>query len=429
MSEVKTKQLMDTSEQYYKDTSLEHRKKHGQYFTPESLKERALSVVGPLKSGAKVLENSCGSGEFIKSILEKNTEIDITAYDIDSTLVELVREQFPSVDCHCQDYLLLEHKPIYDYVIGNPPYFQMTRKEAKEKGYEKLLDVCGGKPNIYSLFVRASIDSLAPDGHLVFVVPTSMNNGADFKKLRNYIIDTCDIENMIVYGAKEFDAALQNVMILHLRRLKESEKNNGNYIFSKSNINIFSDDVSSLEKAFVDGKTLEELGFDVFTGNLVWNQNKDFMSRDSKDNVLLWTCNIVDNNIVLDHPRLCLERPEDVPDAPKYQKGQYVKKGVNIFTLEGRCIIVNRITGSGANARIRAAIYDQQGQYYIENHLNYIIEKKTALCSLNEIYDILIKQETTDFIKKLTGNTQISKNELLRLVPFKVQSVIENKGG
>ena len=420
MSDSKTKQLMDTSERYYKDTPLEHRKKHGQYFTPESLKERALSIVGPLKSGAKVLENSCGSGEFIKSILEKNAEIDITAYDIDNTLVQLVREQFPSVNSHCQDYLLLDHKPVYNYIIGNPPYFQMTTKEAKEKGYEKFLDVCGGKPNIYSLFIRASIDSLAPDGHLVFVVPTSMNNGADFKKLRNYIIETCDIENMLIYGAKEFDSALQNVMILHLRRLKESEKNNGNYIFSKSNIKIFSDDVASLENAFIDGKTLEELGFDVFTGNLVWNQNKKYMSRNNTDDILIWTCNIVNNSVVLDHPKLSLDRPEGAEDAPKYQKGQYVKSDVNISPLQGKCIVVNRVTGSGANAKIRAAIFDQQAEYYIENHLNYIIKKESASCSLDEIHSALVKKETTDFIKKLTGNTQISKNELLKLIPFKV---------
>tara|TARA_Y100000593_G_scaffold94509_1_gene193947 strand:- start:2929 stop:4194 length:1266 start_codon:yes stop_codon:yes gene_type:complete len=420
MSDNKVKQLLEVSEQYYKDTSLEHRKKHGQYFTPEDLKRKALSLIGPIKTNAKVLENSCGSGEFIKSIMELNSSVSITAYDIDQKLVQLVKRSFSAVECHCQDYLLLEHSPVYDYVIGNPPYFQMTTKELKEKGYERFLDTCGGKPNIYSLFIRASIDSLKPDGRLLFVVPTSMNNGADFKKLRDYIIKTCDIENIVICGSKDFDSALQNVMILHLRKLNEFETNNGKYVFTKSNVKIFSDDVSSLEKSFTDGKTLEQLGFDVYTGNLVWNQKKEFMSRDNTDRVLVWTCNVVGNSVVLDHPKLSLERPDDEDDAPKYQKGQYVKEGVGITPLEGRCIVVNRVTGAGANAKIRAAILDCDGGYYVENHLNYIIKKENAVCELEDIHAILVKKETTDFIKSLTGNTQISKNELLKLIPFKI---------
>tara|TARA_Y100000034_G_scaffold134734_1_gene204030 strand:+ start:3544 stop:4797 length:1254 start_codon:yes stop_codon:yes gene_type:complete len=415
------KELLETSEQYYKDTDLEYRKKHGQYFTPETLKKKALSLI-KIKDGAKILENSCGSGEFIKSVLEMNNTASITAYDIDDKLVQMVKNSFPGVDCHCQDYLLLEQKPVYDYVIGNPPYFQMTTKELKEKGYDKFLDTCGGKPNIYSMFIKASIDSLKPDGRMLFVVPTSMNNGSDFKKLRDYIIKTCDIEHLMICGAKDFDSALQNVMIFHLRKLNKLETNNGKYIFSKSNIKIFSDDVESLERAFTDGKTLEQLGFDVFTGNLVWNQNKEFMSREPSDRALVWACNIVNNAVMLDHPKLSLEKPEGEKDAPKYQKGQYVKESVEIAPLSGKCVVVNRVTGAGSRAKIRAAILDLDEEYYIENHLNYIIKNDNAVCELEEIYNILLQKKTTDFIKSLTGNTQISKNELLKLIPFKINT-------
>ena len=65
------KQLLDISQQYYDETDLEYRKKHGQYFTPENLKSKALDLIN-IEDGSRVLENSCGSGEFIKSIFEKN---------------------------------------------------------------------------------------------------------------------------------------------------------------------------------------------------------------------------------------------------------------------------------------------------------------------------------------------------------------------
>ena len=111
------KQLLDISQQYYDETDLEYRKKHGQYFTPENLKSKALDLIN-IEDGSRVLENSCGSGEFIKSILERNRNVTIDAYDIDQKLVDLVKENFPSVNCFCDDYLLNEHEPIYDYITS-----------------------------------------------------------------------------------------------------------------------------------------------------------------------------------------------------------------------------------------------------------------------------------------------------------------------
>ena len=429
--------LTDISNQYYAETDIKYRKLHGQYFTPESLKRVALDFI-TIKNGSKILENSCGSGEFIKSILERNKNVTIDAYDIDQKLVSLVKKNYPMVNCFCEDYLLKQHKPMYNYIIGNPPYFQMRMKQLKEKGYDIFSDVCRGKPNIYSMFIKASIDSLLPNGELLFVVPTSMNNGADFKKLRNYIIETCDIENIKICGSKDFDSALQNVMILHLRKLKNLETNNGNYIFNKSDITIFSEDVSALQKPFDTGKTLHELGFNVMTGNLVWNQNKNYMSRNKNDTRLIWACNIINNSLVYDIDKLNCEDPEGLNEQAKYQKGQYVKQArdifqmgddyfwhnakldINIKPLLGSCIVVNRVTGAGKNATIRAAMLETTGQYFIENHLNYIVKTSTAVCELSDIYNALIKPETSQFIKNLTGNTQISKNELLHLIPFNI---------
>ena len=40
---------------------------------------------------------------------------------------------------------------------------------------------------------------IKPNGDLVYVVPTSMNNGNDFRKLREYIIASANIENIIMF--------------------------------------------------------------------------------------------------------------------------------------------------------------------------------------------------------------------------------------
>jgi adenine-specific DNA-methyltransferase len=425
--------ILKISQQYYDDTNLEHRKKHGQYFTPVDIKSEALSLI-EISDGDSILENSCGTGEFIHSILEINENVNIDAFDIDQKLVDIVSENF-DVNAQCQDFLLLSKTKMYDKAIGNPPYFQMKKADAVEAGYENYLDVCAGKPNIYAMFIKASIDALKVGGELVYVVPTSMNNGNDFRLLREYIIEKTNIKNIKLFNDDCFDSAQQNVMILHLEKLAPEASNDGNYVFTKSGITIFSTDTDFLYNKFENGYTLEELGFDVMTGNLVWNQNKPLMSRDNNDLKLVWACNLVDNQITLDVPKLNAVQCPDEKRATKHEKGQYVKKKIvtqntgveikiNSKPLTGKCIVVNRVTGASANAKIRAAIVDfGEEEYFVENHLNYIIRKQSCKYKLEDLLTELIKPEVTNFVKKITGNTQISKKELLKLIPIKLDKI------
>ena len=429
--------ILKISQQYYDDTNLEHRKKHGQYFTPVDIKSEALSLI-EFSDGDSILENSCGTGEFIHSILEINENVNIDAFDIDEQLVNIVSENF-NVNAQCQDFLLLSETKMYDKVIGNPPYFQMKKADAVEAGYKNYLDVCAGKPNIYAMFIKASIDALKVGGELVYVVPTSMNNGNDFRLLRDYIIEKTNIKNIKLFNDDCFDSAQQNVMILHLEKLAPEDSNDGNYVFTKSGITIFSTDTDFLHSKFESGSTLEELGFDVMTGNLVWNQNKPLMSRDNNDLKLVWACNLVDNQIILDVPKLNAVQGPDEKRAAKHEKGQYVKKettikqtnddgaiidvevALNSKPLTGKCIVVNRVTGASTNAKIRAAIIDfGEEEYFVENHLNYIIRKQSCKHKLEDLLIELVKPEVTNFVKKITGNTQISKKELLKLIPIKL---------
>ena len=431
--------LLKISEKYYNEVDISHRKKHGQYFTPSDIKDEALSLID-FKDGDLVLENSCGTGEFIDSALNINPNINIKAYDIDPNLVDLVNSNF-DVDCICGDFLLLENKQMFDKIIGNPPYFQMNIKVAQNKGYKDYLSVCSGKPNIYAMFIKASLESLKPNGDLVYVVPTSMNNGNDFRKLREYIIACANIENIIMFDDNQFEGAQQNVMILHLKKLRLNETNNGKFIFTRSGISIFSSKTQFLDSHFKEGKTLEQLGFDVMTGNLVWNQNKPLMSRNKSDLVLVWACNIIDNEIILDVSKLNITQEPDEERSTKHEKGQYVKNkatvkqtnddgvttnvevGLNCNPLSGKCVVVNRITSASSNAKIRAAIVDfGKEEFYVENHLNYITKTDQCKHTLEQLHAALTKPEVTAFIKKLTGNTQISKKELLKLIPIKIDN-------
>ncbi len=95
------------------------------------------------------------------------------------------------------------------------------------------------------------------------------------------------------------------------------------------------------------------------------------------------------------------------------------KMGQYIYTDNyntNRAIVVNRITGSGKNAAIRAAIVNKK-KWLAENHVN-VIEKCNSIVSLESICEQIVSRDTLSAIRIITGNTQISKTELLNLVPF-----------
>lgn len=427
--------LLEHTKKFMEEADIEDRKKKGQYFTKEHLKNKSLKNI-VIKDGDQILENSCGTGEFIDSILKLNSKTNVDAFDIDDKLCNLVKKIYPSVNVRCENWLLNTSKKKYDKIIGNPPYFEIAKTRCKDMGYERFLKFCKSKPNIYSFFIAKSIEQLKDGGELIYVVPTSMNNGYGFSPLRDFIIENCNIENIIIHSDDDFDAQ-QNSMTLHLKKLKNNEVNNGKFIYTNKGITIFSKDIESIKKKF-DGKySLKELGFNVLTGNYVWNQNKKYMSLDTKDTLLIWACNITDSVLKL-YPKtssgnlkLGISRAFIGPIMEKdkrpvaHQKSQHVSgHSEKRKTINSRSIVVNRVTGCGKKAKIRAAIVDVNKPYYTENHVNYIIATEDAKMSLEELHEKLISKETSEILQYISGNTQLSKKELLNLIPIRLDKHI-----
>jgi methylase of polypeptide subunit release factors len=229
--------LTKESEDFYNQTDIKERKKKGQYFTNDKIKKECLKHVD-LFDGMKILENSCGTGEFINSILMLNPNVSIDAYDIDQDLVDIVRKAYPLVNSYCEDWLLNKSNKKYDLIIGNPPYFELNKKQCKERGYEEFLKYSKSKANIYSFFIQKSITKLNPGGKLIYVVPTSMNNGYSFSPLREFIVETCNVQSIELFSDNEFDSAQQNVMILVLERLNNDVNDSVN-IFTREEILLF----------------------------------------------------------------------------------------------------------------------------------------------------------------------------------------------
>ena len=404
MLENYTKESID----YLKNTDIEKRKRLGQYFTPKNIRDLLLSKLVSIsenKDNVTILDPACGSGEFLLSCNEYFNNPSLYGFEIDDSLATIAKELVSNANIECIDTLKIYTNTKYDYVIGNPPYFEFKPDKDLKK---KHSDIISGRVNIFSIFIKIGLELLEDGGYLAYVVPPSMNNGAFFKKLREYIINNSSIEYLhIVEGSDNFYMANQKVMLLILKKTNNHKQKK--YIFSKNGITIFTEDKSFLNKAYKDTLSLNEIGYEVKTGSIAWNNYKENLTDDKNNSIpLIYSSNIVDGKIVI----------------PNKRKLQYIKNISKDLIIRNRVIAVNRITGSNKNINIKAAIVNEK-EFVCENHVNiiYPLNNYNKNYSLEYIYNSLKDETNIKVLSLITGNTQISKTELERLLPIKIINI------
>ena len=161
-----------------------------------------------------------------------------------------------------------------------------------------------------------------------------------------------------------------------------------------------------MNKAYKDTLSLNEIGYEVKTGSIAWNNYKENLTDDKNNSIpLIYSSNIVDGKIVI----------------PNKRKLQYIKNISKDFIIKSRVIAVNRITGSHKNINIKAAIVKER-EFVCENHVNiiYPLNNYNKNYSLEYIYNSLKDETNIKVLSLITGNTQISKTELERLLPIKI---------
>lgn len=405
--EQEKKEFSDLTMEYIREDNIKHRKSLGQYFTPRSIIERLLKQLPNKKSDLRILDPACGTGEFLIVAKKYFKNPKLYGWEIDKRLVDISKKNIPTAEILNIDSLKIGNENKFDIIIGNPPYFEFSLSSQLKDEYQEII---GGRTNIFSLFICKGIRMLNDGGYLAFVIPPSMNNGAYFSKLREFIINNSDIEYLeILEGSKLFDKALQTVMLLVLKKASHQNK----YVFSKNGISILTENKNNLEKIFKNKTTLYELGYKVKTGKIVWNQNKDLLTNKQEKGAipLIWSHNITEKG---------LELKTNIPKKPQYIK-------INDYDL-GPAIVVNRIVGSVKSAKIKSALIPYGMKFLSENHTNVIylpkqknlLERKKANISIEEINKQINSTKNLEILKNITGNTQISKNELEKLFPIDI---------
>jgi len=222
-----------------------------QVFTPENYVKELLDSVGYTEHlyGKKILENSCGDGNILVAVVQRyiddsiksglsrtriknglsrdihGVEIDPEQYQkcIDNLNEVLKRNNINSVDWKIvnEDYLRWDAMSQFQFIVGNPPYITYSELGKDEQKFVKEnFETCvKGKFDYCYAFIEKSIKSLAPDGKMAYLIPSSIFKTVFGLNLRNYMKSY--ITTIKDYTQeKVFDNALvkSSVMVLDKQR-------------------------------------------------------------------------------------------------------------------------------------------------------------------------------------------------------------------
>tara|TARA_Y100000389_G_C17427280_1_gene500330 strand:- start:12 stop:1232 length:1221 start_codon:yes stop_codon:yes gene_type:complete len=389
---------------FVKENSKNELKKQGIYFTPKVIRAKLLDQITKfVKPNINILEPAAGSGEFLNDInlLYGSVPLNIDAVELNTDLYNIISD-IPNVNSMNEDFLLHNLNKEYELIVGNPPFFEVSRQsdyfELFEKEQEK--EWFFHRTNIYSLFILKCIELLKPKGILAFVLPPSWMSGYYFEKVREALSSNGSILHLEdVSQCNNFMKTEQDTMLMVFRKgtkIKDKYKLNFNnnifYTFHKP----------KLEKLLENTKNIVEFNCKVSTGKVVWNQHKDKLTSEEDEETipLIYSCNIIDNNIVLQ---------EDMNRG----KQQYIKGDFKPITLPS--IIINRGFGKGKSYTFSYALCTLP-KYLCENHTNVI--ENSDINVLKIIEKSLNDPRTKEWCELFIGNGQLSKTELEYYLPI-----------
>lgn len=192
------------------------RNRAGIYYTHEAVTKRMLQGVY-IKAGERFLDPCCGSGAFLLGVEAENPE-SLYGFDADPIAVMIARTNLRikyhncdfTPNIYCTDFLSMEDVPQaqYDYIYTNPPW-----------GTDKMrLYACPPlrSHEKASMFLFRALQWIKPEGHLNFLLPTSLFKVKTHADIRSYLLHNTRIEDIIRFD-RRFDGVFTDFVSIRLR--------------------------------------------------------------------------------------------------------------------------------------------------------------------------------------------------------------------
>ncbi len=214
---------MTLEQKYIASTSLDHRKRYAQFFTPEKIAEFMCQWVLQGKQKTRVLEPAYGLGIFSR-ILAQNSTLPVDAYEIDGQIFTSAVTARPNgVNLRNEDYFASDWNAKYDAIVCNPPYLKFH--DYDNATYipdvnSHLGTKLNGFTNLYTLFLLKSIAQLQEGGRLAYIIPSEFLNSDYGVEVKRALIESNTLHHIIVVDFTEcaFDDVLTTACILLCER-------------------------------------------------------------------------------------------------------------------------------------------------------------------------------------------------------------------
>jgi len=185
--------------------------------------------------GKKILENSCGDGNILTQIVKRyiescrsakisddliirGLENDITAVEYDKKHYDSCIENLNKVALQYKlsniswnvvnaDALKYDYQCKYDFIIGNPPYINYREMNIETRNYlkENFSTCKNGKVDYCYAFIQKSVELLADNGLMVYLIPNCIFKNVFAKNVREFIkphlIDIYDYTTQHLFGS------------------------------------------------------------------------------------------------------------------------------------------------------------------------------------------------------------------------------------
>ena len=224
-----------------------------QIFTPSEIVVNMLDYINYSADsttelfGKKIMENSCGDGQFLLEIVSryienclnnnysndviiKGIENDIYAVEIDNKHYLKCLENLEKIrvkynlnpikwNLFNEDSLRMETNDKFDFIVGNPPYITYSDLNLSNRNYikDKFEGCKSGKPDYYYAFVEWSLNNLNEDGKMSYLIPNNIFKNRFGLKIRElilpYLIEIYDYDSL-----KIFDELTTSAIIILSRK-------------------------------------------------------------------------------------------------------------------------------------------------------------------------------------------------------------------
>ncbi|MGH2517801.1 MAG: BsuBI/PstI family type II restriction endonuclease, partial [Ktedonobacterales bacterium] len=331
-----------------------------------------------------------------------------------------------------------ETPPPFTCAILNPPY----RKISSATRHRKLLRQIGVETsNLYTGFLAAAMQLLAPQGELVAITPRSVCNGPYFRTFREAFLKTMTLRRLHVFDSRnaafrEDDVLQENVILsarkgLHISRtitIAASVDAGDDLIATRevsyeqvvhpgdpqSFIHIVPDDLGQHVTNQIAGLncSLEQLGLTVSTGRVVDFRAREFLRQQpALDTVpLIYPTHFEQGYVVW--PKGGSHKPNALCACERTHA---------LLVPNEPYVLVKRFSAKEEKRRIVAAVYDAERvpceTVGFENHLNYFHRNGHGLnLALARGLAVFLNSTLVDtYFRQFNGHTQVNATDLRNL--------------